>query len=124
MFFMKRRGHRLVVRDEQDGYDFTLTDFTIDNNWHDLDLSGIVDKGSIAALIHVTPYSTDGAATIYLSKKGFTEPYIASYHLMQFMTPFPFEALVALDPVTGKCQYKLGTGTWVYINVSVLSWFV
>lgn len=124
MFFRKHRGHKFVAKADQDSYDFTKVDLDTDYTIHDLDVSGIVDKGAKAVVLWVAFRSPTVPAECRFSSKGYGGVYLKDLHVINvadvtkgFMTIVPLTN-------TGLFSYQIANETWTLININVVAWFV
>jgi hypothetical protein len=60
----------LVLRERYITWDFEIGDFTLNGNWHDLDLSGIVPVGAYAVYFRVQVQGTVGTGGFYMAETG------------------------------------------------------
>jgi len=124
MFFGRRSGNIFVKRpDTLLAWDFEDTDFTKDNAFHDLDLSGIVPANAKAVMLEMS--IVDGVADTYfkLREKGRTDIYACpavwnpaiNVHAQR-------EAII---PVTsdGLIQYQVSVGVTDTL-VAILGWII
>jgi len=70
MFFSRRAGHRFIDRGDPELNDFVWSDLTLDGNWHDLDLSGIIPKGTVLVLLRVANENDIVGAAFDCRRKG------------------------------------------------------
>lgn len=59
MFYSSPVGHRYVDRGDIDTHDFFGSDFIKDNTWRDLDLSGIIPKGTVLVIMRGAIVATE-----------------------------------------------------------------
>ena len=59
-----------IDRGDPAAADFTTVDFTVDNAWHDLDLSGIVPANAVAVLFRVENRNNNFGVFIQIRKKS------------------------------------------------------
>lgn len=110
-------------RGDPSAYDKTLTDFTTDNSWHDLDLSSVV--GAQAKAIHMRIVVTDNAAGSFVQfrKKGNSNTYNCALIYTQVADQeLHNEVIVACDK-NQKIQYRTTNTTFTTINLVVKGWY-
>ena len=113
-----------VDRGDPQNLDFTISNFTTDGNWHELDLSSIVPAG--ATVVHLSLNIKDDTVASWLifTKNG--NSYVANRLIGRtFIANFTtdFEGFCACD-VDRKIQYKAIALTWNDINLTVKGWFI
>jgi hypothetical protein len=113
-----------VDRGDPSAYDFTLTDFTTDGNYYDLDLSAIVPAGAKAVIIRIIAQD-DATGSIVLFRKNGTSN---AYNIMGVRTQVSGVfadgiAIVAVD-TNRVVEYRTSNTTYSAINVSVCGWFI
>jgi len=116
-------GQTFIHRDEPDGFDFTLTNFTRNAAWHTLDLSSIIPVGTVGVNIfcridtastnqHIT-FRKEAAATSYNN---------VSAQIESGNNKVVINALIACT-VARTIQYKASTNL-TEINFTVCDWII
>jgi len=124
MFATGKAGHKLISRGDFDSIDFNETDFTFDNTWRALDLSGIVPSNAKFVLMFLVHQSGTEGAAFKLAGSG-----ISNYENIFYLESRPIqtdhhaECILNIDS-TGVIQYKGEAQTNPIIALSVLGWFV
>ena len=124
MFFSRRSGHRFVDRVEEGGYDKLVADFTKDDNWHELDLSGIIPKNATWIFFTIIIGSADDTAEVYFREVGGTAGNYRGRQYVQVANK-PI-VLTSYIPITnaGKIEYRVSNVTWTYLHLTVRGWFI
>ena len=114
----------LVIRPQYTSEDFLLVDFTNDNAWHDLDLSGIVPDKAYAVIVNLrigatyypesTRWRTKGSTTEFGAVKAGTYP-VGSYRWHQL--------IIACDS-NRVIQYRNSSGSWTTLDFNIYGWFL
>jgi hypothetical protein len=103
--------------------DFDLTDLTTDGDWHDLDLSSIVDEDAKAVVLYV--YLADDAHTSYIRfrKNGNTNDFNYSQIRSQVADIYiNGDLIVALDD-DQVIEYQTTNTTFNAIAITVKGWW-
>jgi len=124
MFFSRQAGTRLVHRGEILVPDFQVGDFTIDDEWHDLDLSSILPANAFAFIVAGSFDVDSGAEYIQIRPKGFTGSY----------TKFKSRSLVinAQHDFHGTIfcnnnqivEYQISIATWATLYFCIRGWWI
>lgn len=117
------KGKCSTDRGDPAAYDWVVANFTRDNNWHDLDLSGIVPDKAKFVLFNIEIAQVATGKTFWLRKNG----NVNTKNVSQLRTQAVGLTLVG-DVVTPcdanrKVEYRADTGTWLVINVTVKGWW-
>ena len=102
-------------------YDFTVTDFTIDHSWHNLDLSSIVPLNAKAVQLSIIANADAAGKMIRIKKAGsvLNICYIATQILDQYVGN---SITVPLDNM-GIVEYDIDIANWSNISVVVMGWW-
>jgi len=112
-----------IHRGDPAAWDFMLANFTIDNAWHELDLSGIVPaKAKAVHLIVYAHNSILGQAVQFRHTSQVNEVNRAFCKTIVANLSNWFDIVQALD-ADRKIDYKAPPGGWVHINVAVRGWW-
>jgi len=106
-------------------YDFTLANFTIDTAWHDLDLSAIVPAGAIAVLVQWGMRNSDADAPTALRRNGMVNV-IEIVHGRSIAANIysPYSMIVPCD-ANRVIEYRItNVGTWGYLSMIILGWWI
>jgi hypothetical protein len=116
-------GMQLVDRGDSAGYDFTLSNFTTDGNWHDLDLSAIVPDGVRAVILGVNFTTEPAGSFMMFRKKGNVNEFnVGITRIENSNNENNSEPLIFLD-TSRKIQYKTSNLTFEEIKIIVKGWF-
>ena len=122
--YMPGGGMTFVDRGDNNTWDFMLENLTINDEYHDLDLSAIVPAGAVAVVIRVFLLGTAGQR-IAFRKKGNVQEYNSSISRLQSAgIEFENEVLVFLD--SNRIIEYVGHSAegFTNINFSVRGWFL
>ena len=120
---MKGEIPMYVDRGDPAAYDFTLTDFTTDETWRDLDLSGIVPSGAAAVHLRVEVADNTKESTIKFRKKGNTNDInTGEIETRDSKTPNDQNLVVAND-TNRVIQYWASNTSWTAIDFVVCGWW-
>ena len=113
-----------VDRGDVSGWDFTLSDFTTDSQYRDLDLSAIVPAGAISIKVAIEAKNDSVSKSIYLRKNGNT----SGYHVSRLMTTVAgvlcsnvFDVFCDSDQVI---EYYAMNSAWTVIDIFIMGWFI
>lgn len=121
---IKLFSDQFVDRGDPAAYDFTLTDFTTDGAWHDLDLSSIVPPGSSAAIFISTIKDNLILSYIQFRQESNANPYNISLALILAANlSFNHNHIVSCHP-NSKIQYMASNTTFTEINLIVRGWWI
>lgn len=113
-----------IQRPDFDGNDFLKEALTIDNAWHELDVSAIVPAGASAAHFHIKVDANTIGGVIYMRPRGRSEftgtckvrPQVAGQPIAYFPT-------VGLDS-SRIIEYRISSAVWVLINIKIEAWLL
>jgi len=122
---IKTQGIHFLAKADQQSYDFTLTDFTRDDSYHDLDLSSLIPAGTKAVLLWGAYKSDTADCECSLAQYGHTGTYLKSItHQHVVNTGTNIDCLIPVDS-NRKIQYRFSSApTYVYINLNIVAYFV
>jgi len=122
---IKAQGIHFLAKAEQQSYDFTLNDFTRDDQYHDLDLSSLIPAGTKAVLLWGAYKSDTADCECRLVQYGHTGTYrkvLRHQHVVNIGQDI--DCLMPVDS-NRKIKYAFSSvPTYVYINLSVVAYFV
>ncbi len=112
-----------VNRGDPANYDFTLTDFTTDGNWHDLDLSGIIPATARALLFEVEIDNNVSNKHAIFKKYGQTND--INHFDAETKLATPHESYMGILAVDGnrKISYKIDSSGWSDFDFIVRGWW-
>jgi len=112
-----------IDRGDPADYDYAKEDLTIDGDWHDMDLSGIVPVGAKAVFIigHLQGNAVDWK--ISFRKKGNVNEIVHSgMETLRAGVERHRSSVVALD-ANRKIQYKVDDEAWDILDLAVKGWW-
>jgi len=117
-------GQRLMVKADQESYDFVKTDLTTDYQYHDLDLSGIIPAGTTAVLLWGAFKGNTNNVEVCLARAGYSGNYLKGLFIQQVAyIGHGFSAIIPVSPDL-KIKYRISNVTYDYINLQVAGWFI
>ena len=124
MFFSRGAGLKYIDRGNLPSPDFEVGSFTFDNNWHALDLSGIIPINTKIVIGRVVCQETTKPKNVVMSTNGLSSGYNAVNRWTQSTTSYlGFEFF--MSPTSDrKIHYRINAGTWTMFELVVLRWFV
>jgi hypothetical protein len=122
--FGKRSGILYLDRGDPSRYDYSLTDFTTDGNWHDLDLSAIMPFVNI--LIKMFVMINDNASETYLMfrRKGNSNSFNIHRLRISVANISTSQLFEIMCDKNGKIEYKATDTTFASIDLTVCGWFI
>ncbi len=113
-------------RGDPSAYDFTLANFTTDNTWKNLDLSGIVSAGARWVIIYVE-IQDNAVGSILAFKKNLNNNAFAISCLTTQAVDVAIQATLWIPVGTAryidyKGTYSGGAAVFTAINLTVLGW--
>jgi len=115
---------KYVDRGDPDGFDWTQTSFTQDSTWRDLDLSSIVDEGTVLVLFRCLVRHSNVSKTFGLRKNGNSNDYSRVRPITQVAnTPIEYNLIIECDG-DRKVEYNAEANSWSNIDLVVMGWFV
>jgi len=113
-----------VDRGDPAGWDFRVGDFTTDQVWRDLDLSGIVPAGARAVNCSLSIQDNLTAKSVILRKNGNTSAYNTLTARTQVSNIINDQVGVVACDQNRKVEYWASLTTWTSIDLIVLGWFI
>jgi len=123
MFFSRPVGLTYDDRGDVESEDFSVGDLTKDDNWHDLDLSGIIAVNTKLVILKVYGATSANKGYIYFKTKGHTTGK-NRHGLCINVVGAAYITSFAIHPdANGKVQYNvLSTATYSALDITVCSW--
>ena len=117
-------GMDYVDRGDPAAWDFTIVDFTTDNTWRTLDLSGIVPVGAVA--VHMMIYIRDNAANseLLFRKNGNTNLHNAGRINTQVANIDIRQDIIVACDANRVIEYKGAPAGFTFIYVIVRGWWI
>lgn len=103
--------------------DFTQATLTEDNDWHDLDLSGIVGAAVRLVLIRIVTQVDAAGKGAIIRPKAQSNSYNVGKLYSQVANVYQAQDFLVLTDAAGKCEYLFATATWTTIQITVGGWF-
>ena len=123
MFFIRPSGYKFVDRGDPTPHDFDIGDFTLDDQWNDLDLSGIIPKG--AKLVTLIVLISDNNPNLYIKFR--TKGNVNACNMLGAYTQaagiFNFANGDVKPDTAGIIQYKASAALSDYLFVTVRGWW-
>jgi len=119
-------GDAMIYSDRGDPsvFDFTLTDFTTDDTWRDLDLSSIIPANTKAVIVHICISAPNPNYCMQFRKKGnVNEINIGATRQPVKDIQTPEDLILAVDE-NRFIQYKGSPLAFDIINFVVKGWFI
>lgn len=117
--------HKFVSRGNFTTHDFTLNDFTKDNDWHELSLSSIIPEGTVAVFVIGEVRDPLKNRGLMLRKKGATNNDTVARVVTIGDTTDNAGSIMLEVSSDRKIEYKLAlTISWEVINLSVVAWLI
>lgn len=104
-------------------YDFTLTDFAMDNAWHDLDLSGIIPSIARAILVDVDITFVGQGIALKFRKNGNTQDF-NHQSIDSFLANVErHKQLILIPDANGVIEYNGVLAIWAGCGFTVCGWW-
>jgi len=116
--------HSFVDRGDPAAFDRTVADFTVDNSWHDLDLSAIVPAGAVAVVLKLQLKTGLPEKYIYFRKNGNVNNYNVSFLNTQVTNIWVGGDLIVAVDTARKVEYMATAYGWTAINLVVAGWWL
>ena len=121
---MAHYAARYIHRGSVANADWSLgSGLTEDGTWRDLDCSGIILAGGVAAVVKITARDAAVAKTISLRKKGDTGGQSALVFRQQVANVFNEHVGVVAVDSNRFMQYEIPAG-WDDYWITILGWFI
>ena len=114
---------RILIKPDQESYDFTKNDFTTDYQYHDLDLSGIIPNGTIAVILWGAFKGDVAQSEICLAKAGYSGNYLKALFFQPIVNEGSGFSTIVPVSTDLKIKYRISNVNWVYINLQIVGWF-
>lgn len=124
MFFTRLAGAKWTNRGDADVDDWAVGDLTKDGNWHNLDLTGVMTKGSSIVLIKLKACHTEASVSCLFRTKGVTnENAIQNRDLPNTAMVLLTDTLMLQPDSDGIIQYKFSAAaTWLVLSLRIMGW--
>ena len=123
MFYHRRKGIQYIDRGDVAAVDYNVTTLTADDNWHDMDISSIVGATRKLVLIISDLKDNAGGKVMLMRTKGnVNEVNIAPCGTIKADKTCSRNMFLYTDD-NGFVQYKIKSGVWTTINLTIRGWF-
>ncbi|MBA7524151.1 hypothetical protein ES705_16288 [subsurface metagenome] len=123
MFYHRRAGVQWIDRGDIDAVDYNVTSLTANDNWQDLDISGIVGTGRKLVVIESNLKDNAGGKVMLVRTKGnVNEINISPCGTIKADKTCSRNLLLSTDE-NGVVQYKIESGIWSITDLTVRGWF-
>lgn len=120
---MAHKSLNYIDRGDCSEYDFCKEDFITDLNWHDLDLSNIIPKGT--QLIHIRiRMASSSLAGINFRKKGNIYGKNTAIIKSQVRNVYYYEEFFVTCDTERKIEYLASNVSWTALDIIIRGWFV
>jgi hypothetical protein len=123
-FIVAKAACQYVDRGDVAAYDFTLSSFTIDSGWHDLDLSAICPTGTTLVLLRVWVKCNDAWKQVKFRTKGNANEINITVLKTLFGIDYWFYDVWVAPNTAGIIQYWFETADYDSLGVFVRGWLV
>ena len=113
-----------IDRGDPAAKDFETGDFTADDNWHDLDLSGIVPEDATAIAATVLLFNIAVNKDVFFRKNGNVKTFNVSRFTTQVASVLISGDIIVAVDADRKIEYMLETGGWMTIHLTVKGWWL
>ena len=104
-------------------WDKNLGDFTIDDGWHDMDLSGIIPAGVVGVVFKIGLLADAVNKYIYIVEAA--NLYSGMSVLSQYANVYNFQHGVVKAPTNRVFKYRANNAVSItQIRLAVLGWFI
>ena len=121
--YLELRIPRFYDRGDPSSIDFTLSDFTTDEAWHDLDLSNIVPSGAKAVLLSLLIQDDKTLSWVMFRKNGNINEYNVSTRRTQIIDVFVDADIIVSCDVNRVIEYKTENTTFTRLELKVRGWW-
>lgn len=124
MFFARRAGDRIVDRGDVGGYDVLMAALTLDNEWHNLDLSSILPTNAKWVRLRAQANSMTAPESLMFRRKGNTNNInVDGVFIAVESTDTNAWPLIKVGN-DGIIEYCGTVGTWYSIYITVIQWIL
>lgn len=124
MFFTKQRGVKLVNRGDPESADFTKVDLTTDGNWHELDMSSVIPKGAIAAVLAVRVLDDGVGNSLTIRPKAHSYPYHRFRNYQDTINQASSEQGIVFFDTDRAIEYLGSNVEFTSIEITVIGWWI
>lgn len=117
-------GLKFVNRGDPASEDFGLGDFTFDDAYHDLDLSGIIPEGVKVVLFTIEMNTAASRQRVAFMKKGQINTLNIAYALTQVANMPIVHDLFVVPDSSRFIEYQGSSGVWNTLSMTIRGWFV
>ena len=113
-----------VDRGDAESADFAIGDFTTDGDFHDLDLSSIIDAGAKLVVLRVYINDDQIESSLVLRKNGNSDDKNTNRITMLVANVGMHSTFLVAPDSSGLIEYQATNRTWTTMSFFVLGWFV
>lgn len=124
MLFSRPAGHIFVDRGDPTAVDFMHADLIIDSQWHDLDLSGIIPKGTKRVDFRILATSISIPKMLEFKTKGNMSGYNISKICTQVASIAISHDLNVVPNADGIIQYRIDEEATLILYMTISGWFI
>jgi hypothetical protein len=114
---------RFINRGDPNTWDATQETLTVDDDWHEWDLSSIVPAGAVAVLIRITICCPNQNAAVQFRKKGNVNLLNVAQILQQVEDVYYNTDVICPVDTGRKLEYYISSVVWSAITVCIKGWF-
>jgi len=123
MFFKRWAGDRWYDRGDIVAIDYAKESLTVDGEWHDLDISGVVGVGKRFVLLQGYLNENAGGNGMRMRTKGNTNEFNVAECMTQIADKTCDYNYWIHTNSGGIIQYNIDVATWTTINLVIRGWF-
>lgn len=124
MFFSRPAGSQYVIRPHKTSYDWIHTELTLNGEWQDLDLTGIIPKNTHLVIIKVSIHSPTANDKFWLRQKTIEDTVLDIDTRIQVNDQMTTFILPVSPDSNGLIQYLGDNVVWDACRITILGWFV
>lgn len=102
--------------------DFEETDLTQDNNWHELDLSGIIPENAKGVIIASVLLAQQASSSFQLRRAGNVNNNAVSGSVTQVANQVMLQTFTVPLSDDRKLEYNAEAANWFVLNLTVTAW--
>jgi len=115
-------GQPFVNRGDPDTLDFVMGDLTLDNDYHDMDVSGVVGVGIRLVWMLVSIKAAEADKDINFRTKGATNEVNRGRVRTHVAAQWQDTDVFVVTDSSGVFSYKAVAATWQGVNICVRGW--
>lgn len=115
-------GTSFITAGDPATYDFVKSDLTLNNAFHDMDLSGIAPAGAKAVIMSVRMRTATVGSYFAIKPGSNTNNFNISYAATQVANQFFYSPLTIEMDASMVLKYAAANVTWTNVDISILGW--